>query len=40
MKVGFWIRDFHALQTEVQVMMDLVGNRMRIWVTISSVKES
>ena len=40
MKVGFWIRDFHALQTEVQVMMDLIGNRMRIWVTISSGKES
>jgi hypothetical protein len=40
MKVGFWIRDFHVLQTEVEIMMDLIGNRMRIWVTISTGKES
>jgi hypothetical protein len=39
MKVGFWIMDFHVLQTEVQVMMDLIGNRRRIWVTISTGKE-
>ena len=40
MNVGFWIRDFHVLQTEVEIMMDLIGNRMRIWVTISIGKES
>ena len=39
MKVGFWIRDFHVLQTVVQVMMDLIGNRIRIWVCISSGRE-
>ena len=30
MKVGFWMRDFHVLQTEVNLMMDLTGRRMRI----------
>ncbi|KAK9987362.1 hypothetical protein SO802_032313 [Lithocarpus litseifolius] len=25
MKVGFWIRDFHAFETEVQMIMDLIG---------------
>ena len=37
--MDFWIRDFHVLQTEVQVMMDLIGNQIRIWVTISSGKK-
>ena len=32
--------DFHVLQTQMEVMMDLIGNRRRIWVTISSGKES
>ena len=40
MKVGFWIRDFHVLQTEVQVTMDLTGGRMRTWVRISRGRES
>ena len=40
MKVGFWIMDFHVLETEVQVMIDFIGRCMRIWVTISSGKES
>ena len=40
MKVGFWIRDFHVLQTKVQVMMDLIGRGMRTWVTISRGRES
>ena len=31
MKMGFWMRDFHVLQTEVNLMMDLTGRRMRIW---------
>ena len=39
MKVRFWIRNFHVLETEVQVMMDLIGNRIRIWVCISSGRE-
>ena len=30
MKMGFWMRDFHVLQTEVNLMMDLIGRRMRI----------
>ena len=25
------MRDFHVLQTEVNLMMDLTGRRMRIW---------
>ena len=40
MKVGFWIRDFHVLQNEVQVMMDLIGRGMRTWVRISRGRES
>ena len=32
--------DFHVLQTEVEMMMDLIGNRRRIWVTISTGRES
>ena len=32
--------DFHVLQTEVEIMMDLIGNRIRIWVTMSAGKES
>ena len=35
-----WIRDFHVLQTEVQVTMDLTGGRMRTWVRISRGRES
>ena len=30
MKVGFWIRDFHAFETEVQMIMDLIGKRRKI----------
>ena len=32
--------DFHVLQMEVEIMMDLIGNRRRIWVTISTGRES
>ena len=32
--------DFHVLETQMEVMMDLIGNRMRIWVTISPGKKS
>ena len=39
MKEGFWIRDFHVLQTEVQVMMDLMGSRMIISSRISGGRE-
>jgi hypothetical protein len=39
-KVGFWIKDFHVLQTEVEMIIDLSGNRRRIWVTMSSGKDS
>ena len=39
MKEGFWIRDFHVLQTEVQVMMDLTGSRMIISSRISGGRE-
>lgn len=39
MKDGFWIRDFHVLQTEVQVMMDLMGSRMIISSRISGGRE-
>ena len=34
------MRDFHVLQTEVQVMMDFMGRCMRIWVRISGGRES
>ena len=40
MKMGFWMRDFHVLQTEVQVMMDLMGRRRKTWVRISGGKLS
>ena len=29
------MRDFHVLETEVQVMMDLMGRRRKTWVRIS-----
>ena len=38
MKVGFWIRDFQVLETEVQMIMDLIGRKVKIWVRISSRK--
>ena len=40
MKEGFWMMDFHVLETEVQVMMDFIGNRMRTKVRISGGGES
>ena len=40
MKVGFWIMDFQVLETEVQIMMDFVGKRKKISVTISPGRES
>jgi hypothetical protein len=39
-KVGFWIRVFHGLQTQIQVRIDLIGRRRRIWVTMSAGKDS
>ena len=32
--------DFHVLQTQMEMIIDLIGNRRRIWVTISSGKKS
>ena len=40
MKVGFWIKDFHAFETEVQMIMDLIGKRRKISVAISEGKDS
>ena len=38
MKVEFWISDFH-FEIEVQMIMDLMDRKMKIWVRISSGKE-
>ena len=38
MKVGFWIRDFQVFETEVQMIMDLIGRKVKIWERISSGK--
>ena len=40
MKVGFWIRDFHAFEIEVQMIMDLICKRRKISVAISEGKDS
>ena len=40
MKVGFWIWDFHVFETEVQMLMDLIGKRRKISVAISEGKDS
>ena len=40
MKVGFWIRDFHAFEIEMQMIMDLIGKRRKISVAISEGKDS
>ena len=40
MKVGFLISDFHAFETEVQMIMDLMGRKTKILVRISSGKDS
>ena len=29
MKVGFWIWDFHVFETEVQMIMGLIGKRRK-----------
>ena len=39
MKVGFLISDFHALETEVKMIMDLMGRKTKILVRISSGKD-
>ena len=39
MKVGFWIWDFHAFETEVQMIMDLIGKRRKISVAILEGKD-
>ena len=38
MKVGFLIRDFQVFETEVQMIMDLIGRKVKTWVRISSGK--
>ena len=38
MKVGFLIRDFQVFETEVQMITDLIGRKVKIWVRISSGK--
>ena len=38
MKVGLWMRDFQVLETEVQMIMDLLGRKVKIWVRFSSGK--
>ena len=38
MKVEFWISDFH-FEIEVQMIMDLMDRKMKIWLRISSGKE-
>lgn len=35
MKEGFWMMDFHVLETKVQVMMDFIGRRIRTKARIS-----
>ena len=40
MKVGFWMRDFHVLQTAVHVTMDFIGRRTKTLVRISWGRES
>ena len=40
MKVGFWIWDFHGFETEVQMIMDLIGKRRKMSVAISEGKDS
>ena len=30
MKVGLWISDFHAFETEAQMIMDLTGRKTKI----------
>ena len=39
MKVGFLISDFHAFETEVKMIMDLMGRKTKILVRISSGKD-
>ena len=34
------MRDFHVLETQVQVMIDFMGKRTKMWVTISGGRES
>ena len=34
------MRDFHVLQTEVNLMMDLIGRRMRTWGRSSGGREA
>ena len=38
--MGLRIRVFHGLQTQIQVRIDLIGRRRRIWVTMSACKDS
>ena len=38
LNLGSRIRDFHFFETEVQIIMDLIGRRRKILVTMSSGK--
>ena len=38
LNLGSSIRDFHFFETEVQIIMDLIGRRRKILVTMSSGK--
>ena len=38
MKVKFWISDFH-FEIEVQMIMDFMNRKMKMWVRISLGKE-
>ena len=38
LNLGSRIRDFHFFETEVQIIMDLIGKRRKILVTMSSGK--
>lgn len=38
MKAGFFIRDFQVFETEVQIIMDFMGRKTKIWERISSGK--
>ncbi len=40
MKVGFWIKDFHVFETEVQVIKVFIGRSERDWIRISGGRKS
>jgi hypothetical protein len=40
MKVGFWIKDFHVFETEMQVIKVFIGRSERDWIRISGGRKS